>query len=233
MKRTRLLAVVVGGLALAAALAAVSLATRGGEEKTITATQAVDDGGVATLLHGIPQRGNELGSPRAPVTLAYYADIQCPYCGEWSRGTLPDVVRRYVRTGQVRMVFRGLAFVGPDSDTALRTTIAAGNQNRLWNMLEGLYHNQGAENAGWVTDDLVQRVGSSVPGLDVGRMLGERTSAGVDAAIVADRNDATRMGVNATPSFGVGYTGKPLRLVQATSLGIDGIAPSIDALLAQ
>jgi protein-disulfide isomerase len=232
MKRTRLLAIVAGGLAVAAVLVAVSLMTRGGHDRATT-PRPVADGGVSTLLRGIPERGLALGSPRAPVTLVEYADLQCPYCGEWARGAFPDLVRRYVRSGQVRMVFRGLAFVGPDSVPALRTTLAAGNQNRLWHVVEGLYRNQGAENTGWVTDDLMKHIGSTAPGLDVARMLRERDSADVDAAVVAARNDAARMGVTATPSFALGYTGKPLRLVQVSSLDAQGIVPAIDALLAQ
>jgi protein-disulfide isomerase len=231
MKRTRLLAILAGGLVLAGALVGISLATRGGHDDTLTSRPAAADGGVATLLRGIPQRGVVLGSPRAPVTLVEFADLQCPYCGEWARVAFPDVVRHYVRSGQVRVVFRGLAFVGPDSVPALQSTLAAGKQNRLWHVLEGLYRNQGAENTGWVSDDLMRRIGSTVPGLDVDRMLRDRDSSGVDAAMLAARNDAVRMGVNSTPSFAVGYTGKALRVVQVSSLDAQGIAPAIDALL--
>ena len=50
-----------------------------------------------------------LGSPDAPVTLVEYADLQCPFCAEWARGTFPAIVDEYVRPGQVRIEFRGLA----------------------------------------------------------------------------------------------------------------------------
>ena len=86
----------------------------------------------AALLAGIPQHGDTLGSPKAPVTLVEYADMQCPYCGEFARTTLPTLIRDYVRTGKVKIVFHGLEFVGPDSDTALRAVYAAGRQNKLW-----------------------------------------------------------------------------------------------------
>src|SRR4051812_750117 len=65
---------------------------------------------------GIPQQGAALGRPTAPVTLVEYADLQCPYCAEWARRTLPVLASDYVRSGRLRIVFRGLAFVGPESD---------------------------------------------------------------------------------------------------------------------
>src|SRR3954469_18725569 len=87
---------------------------------------------------GVPQHGAALGRPSAPVTLVEYADLQCPYCGEWARTTLPVVVSDYVRTGRLRIVFRGLAFVGPDSDRALTAAVAAGRQDRLWDVVDAL-----------------------------------------------------------------------------------------------
>src|SRR5439155_6373170 len=81
-----------------------------------------------TLFAGIPQRGNVLGSPHAPLTLVEYADLQCPYCGAFARDTLPALVSEYVRSGEVKLVFRGMAFVGPESLTALRAVVAAGGR---------------------------------------------------------------------------------------------------------
>ena len=97
-----------------------------------------------SVFAGIPQHGIVLGSPSAPVTLVEFADVQCPYCGEFSRDALPQVVQEYVRTGRVKIVFQGLAFLGPDSQKAMRAVLAAGLQNRAWNVLEGLYARQGA-----------------------------------------------------------------------------------------
>ena len=85
------------------------------------------------------------------MTLVEYADLQCPYCAQWSRETLPVLVDEYVATGKLRIVFHGLAFIGADSDKALRTAIAAGQDDHLWDVVHGLYASQGAENSGWVT----------------------------------------------------------------------------------
>ena len=67
-------------------------------------------------LLGIPQAGVVLGDPNAPVTLVEWADLQCPFCREWSTAAFPALVHDYVRTGKLQIVFRGLAFLGPTRD---------------------------------------------------------------------------------------------------------------------
>jgi protein-disulfide isomerase len=84
------------------------------------------------LLAGIPQHGNTLGNPRAPVTLVEFGDLQCPSCAVFAQDALPAIVSRYVRPGRVMLVFRGLDFIGHDSERAARMAGALGEQNRLW-----------------------------------------------------------------------------------------------------
>ena len=116
-----------------------------------------------------------LGDTDAPVTLVEYVDLQCPYCAEWAVRTFPVLVSDYVRTGKLRIVFHGLAFIGPDSDTALRTALAAGREDRLWDVVAGFYARQGAEN-GWITDELVDDVVAEA-GLDAGRLARTRAAS--------------------------------------------------------
>jgi protein-disulfide isomerase len=198
-----------------------------------TAAAVVAGAGETTALFaGIPQHGNALGSPKAPVTLVEYADLQCPFCAEFSRTGLPALVDRYVRPGKVRIVFRGLAFVGPDSTRALQVALAAAAQDKLWNVTHLLYENQGTENTGWVTDELLRSVAGSVKGLDAGRVLAERSSSDVAAQITALHASGTRASVTGTPTFFAGRTGGALTRMQLESLGGDAFAPTLDALLA-
>ncbi len=230
----RLYAVAAGAaLALLVALVGVSLAGRGGEETTSAATAGTlaGAGETAALLRGIPQDGIALGSPDAPVTLVEYADLQCPFCADWSRGAFPAIVDEYVRAGRVRIEFRGLAFIGPESRVALSTVLAAGQQGKLWNVLHLLYANQGHENAGWVTDDLLRRIGGSVAGLDVERMLEGRSSAGVERELVAAQQSADLAGIDSTPSFLAGPTGGTLEPLVVSSLGPEDIRARLDQLL--
>ena len=71
-------------------------------------------------------------------------------------------------------------FIGPDSDKALRAVYAAGLQGHLWEALDLLYKSQGAENSGWVTDDLLRSVGASIPGFDTEKMFADMSSPEVD-----------------------------------------------------
>jgi protein-disulfide isomerase len=227
--------VAVTAAALAGALVLGSVLTTRDEGTAAPAPGAVPAlaGAVETgaLLAGIPQRGIALGRPDAPVTLVEFADFQCPYCAAWSRDALSELVRDYVRPGKVRIVFRGLAFLGPDSHEALRFALAAGRQGKLWNVAHLLYESQGKENAGWVTDDLLGAVGRAVPGLEVERALTERSRPEIDAGIAAGEAAATEHGVRGTPSFAVGRTGAALRPVALESLDAHALRPVLESLL--
>jgi protein-disulfide isomerase len=208
----------------AAAVVATSVVSAGSRPAARPAVEA------RSFLSGIAQHGIVLGSPRAAVTLVEFADLQCPCCGQFARDAMPTIVRDYVRTGKVRIVFQGLAFLGVDSDTALRAVLAAARQNHGWDVLDGLFQRQGGENTGWVTDALVREVAAGVRGLDLGRMQGD--AAGVDAAIAAARRSAEQAHVESTPSFLVGRTGRPLRRLAMAELSADAVRPALDELLA-
>ncbi len=227
-------------LGAATALAAVLIGASqvGSDEARPTVTTGAERAAVPaspepSLFAGIEQRGAELGSAEAPVTLVEYADLQCPYCAQWAREALPTVVEEYVTTRKLRIVFRGLAFIGPDSDKALRTAVAAGQEDHLWDVVHGLYLNQGHENAGWVTDGLVGEIAAAVPGLDVGSLLERRWDSSVESEIRRAAEAAQAAGVRGTPTFELGPTGGPLELIHVRSLGPEGIVPAIEAVLAR
>ena len=184
------------GIAIAAAVAVIVVAVvarRSTNAAPPSPTAVVD-------LEGIPQAGTVLGSPYARVTLIEYADLQCPSCRAYTEAVWPAVVRQYIRPGRVKTEFRGVAFIGPDSLKALRFVYAAGLQNRLWNLEEALYRNQGGENSGWVTDELVRRLAGEV-GLNADRLFADAQSKEVTAMIVDAVAEANAAEVHTTPSL--------------------------------
>jgi protein-disulfide isomerase len=225
LRGRRTIVVAAAALLVAAALIGVSLATRPAEKSPPKALVSATD--TAKMLEGIPQRGTSLGRPDAPVTLAEYADMQCPYCAVWARNALPELIRDYVRSGRVRIEFRGLAFIGPESQLGLEAALAAGRQGRLWHVVDLLFRNQGHENSGWLTERTLERVGASVPGLDTARMLDERDDVG--AQVEAAQARAAAAGISGTPSFEVGPTGGRLQRVELQSLDANALRPALDA----
>ena len=178
--------VLAAGLAtLVAGIALIVVSQVGGGSGNAAPAPAAVPGAdeTAALLDGIPQSGLRLGNPSAPVTLVEWADLQCPFCREFATAAFPALVRDYVRTGKVQIVFRGLAFLGPDSTKALQVALAAGIQDRLWNVVDLLYRNQGIENSGWATDELLHRITGAVDSLDETKVFADRGSGGVLGAI--------------------------------------------------
>jgi protein-disulfide isomerase len=141
------------------------------------------------------------------------------------------VLDDYVRTGKVKLEFRGMAFVGPESEAALRAVAAAGQQNKLWSLTHLLYMNQGMENSGWVTKDFLRDAAHSVPGLDAGRALDSANSDEVTRELARMQGQADRDGINSTPSFLVGPSGGTLEPLDVKTLDAEAFTSAFDKLL--
>jgi protein-disulfide isomerase len=194
----RLLAVLGASAVLVAAAVAVSAS--GGTKPTPSAAP------VSATFRGIPEHAGVLGDPQAPLTLTEYVDLQCPICAEASKQTLPWLVEHYVRTGKAKLELRTLHFIGPDSERAAHVAAGAEQQGRLWPFVEAFYAAQGQENSGYVTDSFLRSV-SKAAGVDAGKALGAADGEFALRRLERADADATRLGVNATPTFTVAKTG--------------------------
>ena len=168
---------------------------------------------VREMLEGIPQHGIALGDPGAPVTLVEFADLQCPFCRDFALQTLPLVVRDYVRSGKVRLEFQTLAFLGPDSERAARAAAGAAAQDRLWNLTDLFYVNQGRENSGYATDAFLDGLLGAIPRLNVERARRDGQTAVADRLLANATALAQRHDIDSTPSFLLGRTGRDERRV--------------------
>ena len=222
-------------LAAAAAIAAIVLVvTGGGGGGSTRATPGPAVAGAQEtqqLLAGIPQNGIALGSASAPVTLVEFADLQSRFCRSYTLTVLPSLVRKYVRTGKLRIVFRNIAFIGPDSQKLSRAAAAAAQQDKLWNALNLVYRNQGAANAGYATEAFIRSVLSAVPGLDVERALAARGGVAVRKQLDDALALAQRRKVRGTPWFLVGRTGGPLATLPLRRIALGQFTRPIDRLL--
>ena len=191
--RTVVLAFAVA-IGAAVALIVLALMFQNGDSQEPTTTPGVD-------FTGIPQEGAVLGDRTAGVTLIEYADAQCPACRSYSENVFPTVVDEYVRPGKVATEYRGFPFIGPDSVKALRFILAAGRQNRLWQLQEALYRYQGGENDGWVTDELIRERAEEIPGLNVDKLFADAESDAITQEADSAADKAKAAGVPGTPTF--------------------------------
>ena len=219
-QRNRRMLQLGGALAAAAVIVEVAIViSSGGSDKK---SRSPDDPTTGTsqaeqLLNGIPQKGTTLGNPKAAVTLEEFADLQCPFCRDYTVNTFPKLVATYVKPGKVKMVFQNYAFIGPDSLTAARAAEAAGNQNKLWHFIDVFYNNQGDENTDYVTDEFLTKIGKGA-GVDVDKMLADRQHPKVDEAIAKAQQAAQQAGVNSTPTFLIKKAGSPPQKVSAAEV---------------
>jgi protein-disulfide isomerase len=208
---------------LLAGVVVVALAAGGNslkERRVIAPHQAGAARRTYYLLTGIPQHGTELGDPDAPVTLQFFGDLQCRDSRRVMLGALPVLIRRFVRPGKLKIVYRSLetdtenAGGLPEFMDQQGAALAAGRQDKLWNFIDVFYREQGPEFTGYVTEPFLHVIAVQA-GLDLVRWQKAREpSWRWESSLEADEALRIAKGVHSTPSFLIGRTGGPPHLLR-------------------
>lgn len=179
---------------------------------------------IEALLAGLPQRGAALGSPKAPVTLQFFGDLECPEARQLVLGALPFVIRKWVRSGDLRLVYRAYPAetVWPDIFKHQQVAaLAAGRQGMLWQYLDFFYHEQGPEFTRYAIDHFLVAIAHEVRGLNLTRWTTARSGRqehSLVRQVNADRHLAHGYGIRETPAFMIGPTGGRARRLWHFSL---------------
>jgi protein-disulfide isomerase len=214
VRRARLTRLGIVVAVVVVAIVLILLATGGSSKKGIPKTAQAKTATVSevtSLVGGIPQNGNVLGNPKAPVTLVYYGDLECPICKEFTLGALPLVVQRWVRSGKLKIEYRALETATREPEvfkTQQVAALAAGRQNKMWDFVELFYHEQGEEDSGYVTESYLQDLAQQVPGLNLATWTSDRNDPALSKEVTADTEAASNAGFTGTPSFQLGKTGE-------------------------
>lgn len=88
------------------------------------------------------------GSSGARVVIDEFGDFQCPVCGMFHQRVYRDLNEKFVKTGQVRLVFHPLNYIGAESKWAAEAATCAQEQGRFWEYHDTLYDRQNGENNG-------------------------------------------------------------------------------------
>lgn len=202
-QRKKILQIGSAALFIAIAVVVVLIVAAGGGDDDGGDVQLEDVSSVDQLMGGIPQSGMTIGDPQAKVTLIEFGDLQCPACAAYADEILPDVIEGPVREGKAKLEFRNFTIIGPESAVAGAAAIAAGEQNRAWQFLDIIYHNQGGENAGYITDKFLEAVAKAAGVSDLAKWNKDRKSKEAEKTVADTFEEAQDFGFNSTPSFAV------------------------------
>jgi len=148
-----------------------------------------------------------LGDKNAKVTLIDFSDYECPFCKRHFEQTLPELIKKYIDTGKVKMVYRDLPL--PFHDPMATTEAIAANCAR----------DQGGDASYYkFHDEIFKRTTSNGNGLDKEKLYTIASDLGLNAdtfkscldsekykeEVQKDLADATKAGANGTPTFFIG-----------------------------
>jgi protein-disulfide isomerase len=225
-ERSRRIRMLGGVLLVAVAVIAVVIAVSssgGGTPKPVKANTAASKAVVTAVsneLAGIPESGETLGSPSAPVTITEYADLECPVCdsfalptnrnnsdGQPGSGYLAQLINQYIRPGKAKIVYRSLETAtgnGPNASEWVpqqEAAYAAGLQDKAWYYIELFYYEQQSEGSAYVNQSYLQGIAQQVPGLSYSSWAANSRSSALAAQVTSDGQSAQAKGFVYTPTL--------------------------------
>jgi len=183
-------------------------------EMIIEASDALRDKQYAQTLAPIrasletPFHSSWKGAAKPDVTLTYFFDYSCGYC----RQSNPDIERLIAEDKGLRVVYRELPILGPDSVAAARVSLAASKAGKFTAYHDALY---AAGRPGPDTIAIAARAAGvpAQPGNDPAQ----------EAELQANMGLASQLGATGTPLFVVGD-----RVINS-AVGYDGLKEAIEA----
>jgi hypothetical protein len=169
---------------------------------------------VGALLAGIPQEGQRLGAPTAPVTLQLFAELEDYSSDGWFLTYLPTIIRKFVRTNVLRIEYRAFKTNTIGSETFVKqqaAALAAGAQDKLWNYVYTFYYEQGKEYSPYVTEGFLDNIAHQVPTLNIQRWDIDRNAYPRIEQVVEEDQQGRTDGIHVTPAYRIGRTGGALK----------------------
>jgi protein-disulfide isomerase len=141
-----------------------------------------------------------LGDENAPITMVEFGDYQCFFCNRYFHETEHEVLKNYVETGKVKILFKDFTIIGPDSINAAHATHCANEEGKFWEYHNILYNNWTGENNGWASSENLFKFAKEI-GLDTDNFSECMLEARYQDMIIASNNDAKALGIDGTPGF--------------------------------
>ncbi len=214
--------VIAGVIAAVIAIAAgVYFGTRGPSPGP--APTAVGPAPDKAALLAVKPTDHVLGDPKAPVTMIEYASFTCPHCAHFSTAILPDVKKKWIDTGKVKLVYRDFPL---DQMAAKAAELAECSGNdRYFPVMEMIFATQ----LNWASaSDPIAELSKSlrIAGMGEKEVKACLANEAVSNGVIADYKGGESLGVDSTPTFfinGQKYTGaRPIEELDALFTKLTG-----------
>ena len=158
-------------------------------------------------IMALSPRDAVLGDANASVTFIEYGDYQCPFCVQYFSQTQPLLIKKYVDSGKMKMVFRSFPFLGPESTAATEAAECAADQNQAWAYHSALYQAKaqdeqkgGSENDGSLNRTLFLKLAQQL-GMDIPAFTTCIDTNKYASQVAQEKTVASAAGVDSTPVF--------------------------------
>ena len=141
-----------------------------------------------------------LGDPNAPITLVEFGDYQCHYCNVFFQSIEKDIVKNYVDTGKVIIIFKDYNIIGEDSVIASQGAHCANDQGLFWEYHDILYSNWTGENNGWASPENLAIFAQQID-LNMNKWSECMKKGSHSQIILKSNDDARTLELTGTPAF--------------------------------
>ena len=141
-----------------------------------------------------------LGDPNAPITLVEFGDYQCHYCNVFFQSIEKNILKNYVDTGKVKIIFKDYNIIGEDSVKASQGAHCANDQGLFWEYHDILYSNWTGENNGWASSENLAIFAQQI-GLNMNKWSECMKKGSHSQIILKSNDDARALELTGTPAF--------------------------------
>ena len=169
------------------------------EDNSEQVTKTSDSDNIALSLFSA-KATTLLGSQDASITLIEFGDYQCFYCNRFFHDTEPEIVKNYVDTGKVKIIFKDFTIIGKDSLNAAHASHCANEEGKFWEYHDVLYNHWTGENNGWASSNNLIEFAKQI-GLDEAAFSECMSDGRYNSIIDQSNSDAKTLGISGTPAF--------------------------------
>jgi protein-disulfide isomerase len=136
----------------------------------------------------------EIGNPQARVSVVEFYDTRCPYCREMR----PELTALAQQNPNIRVVFKDIPILGPNSVIEARALLAAQRQGGYAAMQAAIM----SDSAAPTETDL--RATATRLGMNADRLIRDMSDPAISARLAANTALAQSLGINGTPALVIG-----------------------------